>query len=112
MSNIGRPVARPIQKQAEGQRPGVSSPSFEANFPTLWEFLAKQRDFGEIHKTGCLTLFIEGETLKVCLNDRPTRRSCFMSGKGLLEVLARCDRGLLEGSLTWTQKGYKRRRKA
>ncbi len=112
MSDIGRPVDRPQFPKSSTSDKCVSTPSFEANFPTLWEFLAKQRDYGEFHKTGCLTLFVEGQTLKVVLNDRPTRQSCFQSGSSLLEVLGRCDRGLLEGSLQWTKKGYQRRRRA
>ena len=109
MNRIGRPVQPPAMSKLSGSQKPVSSPSFEANFPSLWLFLAKQRDFGEIHKTGCLTLFVEGETMKVCLNDRPCRQSCFVSGHNLLEVLARADRGRLEGSHAWTKKGYQKR---
>lgn len=112
MSNIGRPVDRPQTSESGQNGKHVSSPIFADNFPTLWEFLTKQRDLGELHKTGCLTLFADGVKLKVCLNDRPARSSCFVSGSGLLEVLARCDRGLLEGSLRWSKKGYQRRSRA
>ncbi len=109
MPNIGRKVDKPAPSElSNGQKP-VSSPVFADNFPTLWDFLQKQRDYGEIHKTGCVTIFVDGEKIKLCANDRPARQSCFVSGDGLLEALARLDRGLLEGSLRWSKQGYRRR---
>ena len=109
MTMIGRKVFKPeIGKSSDTDKP-VSTPVFADNFPHLWLFLTKQRDFGEIHKTGCITIFADGEKIKLCANDRPMRTSCFVSGNGLLEALARLDRGILEGSLTWSKKGYKRR---
>lgn len=110
MSTIGRKVNRPAQSELSIPEKPLSRSKFEDNFPHLFCFLSKRRDFGEFHQTGCLTLFIEGETLKVCLNDRPCRQSCFVSGAGLLEVLASADRGLLEGSHKWSKKGYQKRR--
>lgn len=109
MSEIGRKVDRPAPSKSSGSQNPMSTPSFEANFPSLWLFLNKERDFGEKHKTGCFTVFVEGERLKLCLNDRPCRQSAFLAGHGLLEVLARADRGLLEGSLNWTKASYRRR---
>lgn len=109
MSNIGRPVDPPQPRKLSGSEKPVSSPVFADNFPTLWEFLHNQRDYGEIHKTGCVTLFVDGDKIKLCANDRPARQSCFVSGDGLLEALARLDRGLLEGSLRWSKQGYRRR---
>lgn len=109
MSTIGRKVERPATRElSNGQKP-VSSPVFSDNFPTLWDFLQKQRDFGEIHKTGCVTIFVDGDKIKLCANDRPARQSCFVSGDGLLKALATLDRGLLEGSLNWSKSGYRRR---
>lgn len=112
MSEIGRKIDRPeLSKSSDTGKP-VSTPSFQANFPTLWDFLSKQRDYGEIHKTGCVTLFVDGEKIKLCANDRPSRQSCFISADGLLQALARLDRGLLEGSLQWSSANYRRRSRA
>lgn len=109
MSTIGRKVDKPQLSELSIPQKPVSSPVFADNFPTLWDFLKKQRDYGEFHKTGCVTIFVDGEKIKLCVNDRPARQSCFVSGNGLLEALARVDRGLLEGSLRWSKQGYKRR---
>lgn len=107
-NNAGRPVARPATSP-EPSGGFVSSPGFKGNFPVLWEFLAIQRDLGESHKTGCVTLFVDGDKIKLCVNDRPSRQSCFVSGDTLMEALARVERGLKEGSLKWSRSGYRRR---
>ncbi len=112
MSSIGRKVDKPATSELSNAEKPASSPVFSDNFPTLWDFLQKQRDYGEIHKTGCVTIFVDGDKIKLCANDRPARQSCFVSGDGLLQALARLDRGLLEGSLRWSKQGYKRRSKA
>ena len=109
MCKIGRKLTRPKQRELSIQEKPVSSPVFADNFPTLWEFLEKRRDFGEYHQTGCVTIFVDGDKIKLCANDRPNRQSSFVSGDNLLQALARLDRGLLEGSLRWSKQGYKRR---
>ena len=105
---IGRPVARPATTSEPNQNV-VSSPLFQDRFPELWQFLAKQRDLGEIHQTGSITMFVDGIKIKLCLNDRPTRQSCFVSGDTLGEALQRANRGIIEGSLKWSSVGYNRR---
>lgn len=105
---VGRPVARPAT-ETEPTGETVSRPGFEGNFPLLWQFLQKQRDLGEYHKTGSITIFVDGEKIKLCVNDRPTRQSCFVSGGTLLEALSIVEQGLVEGSLRWSSVGYKRR---
>ncbi len=54
-------------------------------------------------------MFVDGDKIKLCVNDRPARQSCFVSGDTLLEALSRVERGLVEGSLGWSSVGYKRR---
>ena len=109
MSEIGRKVDKPAPGKLSIPRNGVSSPVFADNFPTLWDFLSRPRDLGEKHKTGCITLFAEGLKLKCVVNDRPARQSAFVSADSLLALMARVDRGLIEGTLTFTGSGYQRR---
>ncbi len=106
-SSPGRPVSRPATKpeQTGGDQ---SRAGFRAHFPKIWQFLAIPRDFGEFHQTGSITLFIDGEKIKLCVNDRPSRHSCFMSGETLMEALGRVETGMAEGSLKWSRVGYKR----
>lgn len=112
MSKPGRSVSRPPSTKLEVSGKPVSSPVFQDNFPTLWDFLARQRDYGEIHRTGCITIFVDGSKLKAVVNDRPARQSAFVSADGLLQLMARIDRGLIEGSLNFTKQGYQRRPRA
>lgn len=109
MSTIGRRLTKPELGKLSGCQNGVSSPVFADNFPTLWDFLSRPRDLGEKHQTGCITLFADGVKLKCVVNDRPARQSAFVSADGLLALMARVDRGLIEGSLTFTSSGYQRR---
>jgi len=107
-NNAGRPVARPATPP-EPSNGSKSSPGFKGNFPQIWEFLANPRDLGEYHKTGSITLFVDGEKIKLCVNDRPARQSCFVSGDTLMEALSTVERGFVEGSLRWSAAGYRRR---
>lgn len=109
MNRIGRKLNRPDTSKLSISENGVSSPVFADNFPTLWDFLSRPRDLGEKHKTGCITIFADGVKLKCVVNDRPARQSAFVSADGLLELMARVDRGLIEGSLNFTSSGYQRR---
>jgi len=112
MSEIGRTVTRPTQSELSVSQKPVSSPKMQENFPALWLFLSKQRDLGESHKTGSMTIFADGPKLKCVLNDRPCRTSCFVSADGLVELFARADRGLEEGSHNWSAANYRRRSRA
>lgn len=108
MSSPGRSVPRPVSPKIEDSQNGVSTPGFQGHFPKIWEFLSKCRDFGEFHQTGSITIFVDGSKIKLCVNDRPTRHSCFMSGSTLMEALSSVESGMSEGSLKWSRVGYKR----
>lgn len=109
-SKPGRSVSRPMSKSSETTKP-LSTPDLAEIFPSLHQFLQNERDFGEIHKTGCVTLFSDGASFKVCLNDRPARQSAFTAHQTLWGALCRADRGLEEGSLQWSAAHYRRRAK-
>jgi len=104
----GRQVGRP-ETQSEQVQINPSRGEFAEKWPYLYAFLHDRRDFGETHQTGSMTLFIDGDKLKCCLNDRPTRRSCFASAETLGELFAVADRGIGEGSHRWSAARYKRR---
>ncbi len=109
MSNPGHSVPRPVSPKIEENGKPVSTPGFQGHFPNLWDFLSKQRDFGEFHQTGSITIFVDGSQIKLCVNDRPSRHSCFMSGPTLMDALTSVEQGMRDGTLKWSQVGYKRR---
>lgn len=112
MSSPGRRVPRPVSPELSESGKHVSTPGFAGMFPTVWNFLSKQRDLGEIHQTGSITIFVDGGKIKLCVNDRPARQSCFVSGDTLMRALEVVEQGLTADSLKWSSAGYRRRSKA
>jgi len=104
---IGRAVSRP-KTSGNGVSPEtMSTPGFEQNYPSLYAFLAEVRETSEFHHTGCVTLFWEDGVYKLVLNDRPLKRSCFLSNARLVELFHMADRGLRGDLLRWRRKGYR-----
>ena len=104
-NKAGRRVAHPAQ-QAEQVEANGSTPVFAENYPHIWRFLKESRRTENFQKTGCLTVFWEDGVFKVCLNDRPNYRSCFVSHQELAGALRIADRGLRSKGLKWRSKGY------
>jgi len=104
---IGRPVAKPEASESVDSASGLSTPDFGMKYPNLHDFLARERPGSKWHKTGCLTMFWEDGVYKLCLNDRPNKKSTFVSHVELATAFQIADRGLRSGTLRWRQKGYK-----
>lgn len=85
----------------------VQASTFGDRFPDLQYFLEHLRKNGPEAGTGCLTLFFEAGVYKVCLNDRPEKRSSFVSHTSLGEAFRIADLQLRTGRVKWRQKGYK-----
>lgn len=109
MLSIGRQVSSPKLRKETQSTTGEPARKDEARWPSLHAFLWQKRDLGELHQTGALTLFTEGDVLKMVLNDRPCRKSVFISAQSFAELWAKADMGLESGSLNWSGAGYKRR---
>jgi len=106
---IGRPLARPAVTEDQVQ-PDPSSAIFHVRWPRLQEFLEKPRLDGLLYTTGCLTIFFEDGRFKVAVNDRPNKRSTFVSGTMLAECFTIIERGLRGNSLNWRTRGWKDQR--
>ena len=104
--NAGRTVARPFPPEAWAESSPVLG-KFAQTFPELQAFLEIKRASANYHKTGSVTLFVEHGSYKLCMNDRPEERSCFVSGRTLGILFDTANRGLAQGSLNWRRKGYK-----
>ena len=104
-SKVGRRVAHPAQT-ADQVDSSPSSPVFAENYPHLYRFLSESRKTENFSKTGSMTVFWEDGVFKVCLNDRPNYRSCFVSDRELAGALRIADRGLRSGKLRFRSKGY------
>jgi len=106
---IGRPLARPAVTEDQVNC-DPSRAEFHIRWPRLQEFLEKPRPCGDLYTTGCLTIFFEDGRFKVAVNDRPNRRSTFVSGTMLTECLTIIERGLRGNSLKWRTVGWKDQR--
>lgn len=106
-NQIGRSVSRPQVAEYESDDRGASMPNFQRNYPALHEFLAKIRESDHWQKTGTMTVIWEAGFYKLVLNDRPEKRSCFVSAQGLGEAFRIAERGLVARSLAWRKQGYK-----
>lgn len=75
---------------------------FAKSCPTLWEFLAcGVFEDGSSRKLGTLTVFVDGDGVKGCLNDREQGLTAFASAASLDGLLAVLERGLAEDRLDW-----------
>jgi len=75
---------------------------FEADYPTLAEYLTADRwDDGKPRTTSTILIFLDGKALKVCLNDRDNNRSVFVSDPTFAGALLKLELGLLQNSLEW-----------
>ncbi len=102
---IGRRVSRPTNP-SETKESSVSSPIFMEDWPDLYKFLQNSRGSGQNPTTGTVTLFIENGRFKLCLNDRPNARSCFVTADTLTQALETADVGIRGDLLRWRKKGY------
>jgi len=105
-TNVGRRIARPAV-ELDQDTVGLSSPQFAENYPQIFRFLSESRRTENFAKTGSLTVFWEDGVFKVCLNDRPNYRSCFVSHQELRVAFRIADRGLGSGGLKFRRKGYR-----
>lgn len=111
MTSIGRQVSAPKTRKETQSTTSEPGRKDEARWPSLHQFLWLKRDLGEPFKTGALTLFTEGDMLKMFINDRPCRHSACISAQSFAELWAKADIGLEAGTLNWSAAGYKSRRK-
>jgi len=84
----------------------LSRPKFQENYPELLDFLEIPRRSERGFTTGCMTIFFEDLRFKICLNDRPNKRSVFLSSQELSKCFQLAEAGLMSNSLNWRQKGY------
>ncbi len=79
-------------------------------FSTLLSFVADTTYAdGEVRTPGSITIFkAQDGGLRLCLNDKNTEESAFISGNSLTELFEDAEQGLLFQALDWrTQKKWK-----
>ena len=112
MTSIGRKVSAPKARKETQSTALQSDCKDELNWPALFRFLHIKRETAETAKTGSLTIFTIDGRVKLVLNDRPNRKSCFLSGEHFGDVFRKAEEMLAAGTCQWRAKGYQRRSRA
>lgn len=89
----------------------MSDPTFEGQYPALFEWLTVDRLEGVGRQTATLLVFAEGGLLKVCLSDREHDQVCFRSGLTFQAALEGLEAVLANGEPEWRPRRDPRGRK-
>lgn len=84
----------------------------EARYPIVYELLSRTRYKGEVRKTATISIFCQDGHLKAVLNDRETRKGCWVTLGSSEEVFADLEASLGSDSPNWRpfSAGYVSRR--
>lgn len=74
---------------------------FSAEYPSLWEFIARQAYQGGPRQTGKVVIFTDAGKASLCLIDRFSGQVAFFTADSLDEAVRGAEKGLAEGSLDW-----------
>lgn len=86
--------------------PKFNDKSFQELYPNIYEYLVlKTYDDGSYRQTMTMLIFVDGDTLKACLNDRDNNRSAFVEASTFAGLLDSIEAGLREEDLEWRIKG-------
>lgn len=100
-------LARRSLRDSSVSGDGVLSPAcaMSKSYPNILEFLSRVRwEDGATRVSGTLMFLVDDGTLKMCLNDRDTVASVFLSGNSLTDLLKKAEAGLGDGSLDFRVK--------
>jgi hypothetical protein len=76
--------------------------TFEESYPAIWEYLSlRQFDSGQERTTATLTVYVDLDALKLCLNDRQTQRMLWVSSNEYTAAMATLERHLEAGTGEW-----------
>lgn len=71
-------------------------------FPTLWAYLSDTVwSDGSARSTSTITVFAEDGLVKLCLNDREGKRTCWSTGTSLEESAEALEQRLAAGTAEW-----------
>lgn len=76
---------------------------FSAEYPGLYEFIARQTYQGNPRQTGKVVIFADAGKASLCLIDRFSAQVSFFTANSLDEAMRGADKGLAEGGLDWRQ---------
>lgn len=96
-----------LRKPLPGQTYGISDVPFEdedfkARYPSLYEYLFTQKwTDGSVRQTSTLSVFTDGVSLKLVINDRDNNRSGFINAATWIECLELMEARLANDEMDW-----------
>lgn len=94
------------------QKPSASSDAVcdlsvsAADIQSVVEYITTDTwEDGSSRETSTVTAFSDDGVVKLCLNDRDRERTCWVSGRTLLEALIRLEEALRSGVVDWRRAG-------
>lgn len=103
--------AQEARKQAQNRdTQGSFDPTFQSDYPVLWQFLTVKTLDGQPRETSTLTLTVENGTWKAALNDRQNQQSLWVSSSNQAELLSTLELALqddIQDWRAWTQRSFK-----
>lgn len=96
-------LRKPVPGEFYGPpQPPFNDPEFAAKYPNLTEYLVTSRwADGSIRQTSTLSIFTDGVSLKVVLNDRDNNRSAFFCEETFDDSLAAIEAALANDRVDW-----------
>jgi len=99
------PIKKPNVNMSGRNEVPMQESEFSALYPVLWEYLTSNWYADKSPRlTASLTIFVQGDVLKCCLNDRDLDRSAFFTGETVEKMLESVDRGIADDSCDWRRK--------
>lgn len=93
---------RDLAVKESGVSAGIVGGPFALRFPLVWEMLAVGvYPDGSTRRLATITLFVDTDTVKACLNDRDQGLTAFASGQGFMEAIDALEAGLRSDTLEW-----------
>jgi len=96
-------LSRPDPSRHNGvKEEPFSDVEFCSKYPTLYAFLTDRTwDDGKPRVTSTLLIFLEHDVLRICINDRDSNRSAFITGQTIEEALTSLEARLCAETLEW-----------
>lgn len=95
-------LKRAAKEKEKAGTPMATDKDLERASPILLEFLTRtQWEDGAVRKVGTLMLVAEGGKWKAWLHDADGKRSAWVSGDTIQELVMAIDVGLLQDRLNW-----------
>jgi len=95
-------IRKPGTSDSSGLGTGPEPDGWALAYPTLFEWLTlRVYSDGTARETSTLTFSVDGDWIKLCINDRAAKRKCWLSGRTMEQLLEDAEKGLEGDNMEW-----------